>query len=135
MIVDRRCRLNVYVAARHFDPSESIRNYVESHLVEPIRAHTGLDISRVEVQLFTDGDPERRFGCHVLVSVKGDHDINVREQDQTLYAAVDVAKDRVLRRLTELRHRLTSARRHPQKHHLSRLQRALGWIGRNAHAD
>ena len=120
--------MHVYVAARHVDSSDSIRAYVEDHLVNPIRSHTGLTVTRVEVQLFADGEKGNHFGCHVLISVKGNRDINVREVDETLYAAIDLAKDRVLRRLTELRDRILTVRRHPRKYSLSRLGRALGWI-------
>jgi ribosomal subunit interface protein len=122
--------LHVYVAARHVDKSEGIKQYVEEHLVEPIRGHTGLNVRRVEVQLFADGEKGNHFGCHVEVKVKGNHDINVREIDQTLYAAIDLAKDRVLRQLTELRDKILTVRRHPKKYSVGRLARALGWIGR-----
>jgi len=119
--------LHVYVAARHVEQTEAIKQYVEAHLIEPIRGHTGINITRVEVQLFPDGDKANQFGCHVLVSVKGDKDINVREIDSTLYAAIDVAKDRVLRQLTEVRDRMLTLRRHPKKYSFDKLARVLGW--------
>ncbi len=113
--------MHVYVAARHVEQTEAIKQYVEAHLIEPIRRHTPrIKITRVEVQLFTDGDKSNRFGCHVLIAVKGNHDLNVRELDSTLYAAIDVAKDRVMHRLTELRDRMLTMRHHPKGY-------ALGW--------
>ena len=87
-----------------------MRDYVEKHLVEPIRNHTGLKIIRTEVQLFTEA---LQGGCHVLVEIKGHRDINVRELQDNIQAAVDVAKDRVVRQLTETRDKILTQRRHP----------------------
>jgi ribosome-associated translation inhibitor RaiA len=108
--------------------SEELRAYVEDHLVEPIRRHTGLKIPRVEVQLFSEG---AHGGCHVLVQVKGHHDINIRELQDNIQAAVDVARDRVVRQLTETRDRMLTRGRHPQKFSFARLGRALGWLRNN----
>ena len=124
--------MHVYVAARHVEQTEAIKQYLQAHLIEPIRDHTRIKISRVEVQLFLDGDKADRFGCHVLVSVKGDKDINVRELDESLYAAIDVAKDRVLRQLTEVRNRMLTAGRHPRKYSFDKLARMLGWQRKNS---
>ena len=116
--------MHVCLAARHVELSDELRAYVEDHLVAPLREHTRLTINRVEVQLFEEGT---KGGCHVLVSVKGHHDINVRElQDGGLYAAIDVAKDRVVRQLTEIRDKILTQSRHPKKFSFGRLGRALG---------
>jgi ribosome-associated translation inhibitor RaiA len=92
--------------------------------LNPIRRHSGLHLTRVEVQLFAEGS---QFGCHVLVEVKGDRTVNVRELEKTIYAAIDLAKDRVVYNLTELRDRMLTVRRHPKKYSFARLARALGW--------
>jgi ribosomal subunit interface protein len=120
--------LHVYLAARHITLSDALRAYVENHLIEPIRNHTGLKIIRTEVQLFAEGD---HGGCHVLVELKGHHEINVRELQDNIQAAVDLAKDRVLRQLTEQRDKILTQRRHPNKLSFGRLGRVLGWIRRN----
>jgi len=119
--------LHVYLAARHVELTDELRAYVQAHLIEPIQTHTGLHIVRMEVQLFADGEKGNHFGCHVLVEIKGHRDINVREVQDTLMAAVDVAKDRVTTNLTEVRDRLLTLRRHPKKFSWSKLGRALGW--------
>lgn len=123
--------MHVYLAARHLELTEPLRDYVEQHLIRHIREHTGLNIPRVEVQLFAEGDKGNHFGCHVLVEVKGDRSINVREIDDTLYEAIDLARDRVVRSMTELRDRLLTTRRHPKKYSFARLARALGWVRRH----
>ena len=120
--------MHVYLAARHFALSDGLRAYVEQHLVEPIRKHTGLNIIRTEVQLFSEGV---YGGCHVLVEVKGHHEINVRELQDNIEAAVDVAKDRVLRQLTETRGKIITQRRQHARFSFIRLGRALGWIRDN----
>ena len=121
--------MHVYLAARHVELTDELRAYVEDHLVAPLRAHTRLTINRVEVQLFEEGP---HGGCHVLVNIKGHHDINVRElQDGGIHAAVDVAKDRVIRQLTEVRDKILTQSRHPKKFSFARLGRALGWLRSN----
>lgn len=120
--------MHVYLAARHIELSDELRAYVQAHLINPIDGHTGLVVNRVEVQLFSEGPSG---GCHVLVELKGHHDINVRELQDTIYAAVDVARDRVVRQLTEVRDKILTQRRHPKKLGLDRLRRALGWVGDN----
>ena len=116
--------MHVYLAARHVALSDELRSYVEAHLLEPIRSHNGLPIIRTEVQLYPEG---AHGACHVLVEIKGHQDINIRERQDTLFAALDVAKDRVLHSLTDLRDRLLTQRRHPKKFSFARLGRALGW--------
>jgi ribosome-associated translation inhibitor RaiA len=120
--------MHVYLTARHVTLSDRLREYVEKHLVEPIRSHTGLKVIRTEVQLFSEGP---QGGCHVLVELKGHHDINVRELQDNIEAAIDLAKDRVVRALTETRDKILTQRRHPKKFSLARLGRALGWVRRN----
>lgn len=117
--------MHVYLAARHVELTDELRAYVEAHLIDPIAQHTGLNIIRAEVQLFEEGP---QGGCHVFVEVKGHRDINVRELQDSIHAAVDVARDRVVRQLTEIRDRLLTVRRHPKKFSFARLGRALGWM-------
>ena len=120
--------MHVYLAARHVALSDEIRAYVEQHLLEPIREHTGLELIRTEVQLFAEG---AQGGCHVLVEIKGHHDVNVRELQDNIRAAVDVARDRVVRRLTETRDKMVMRRRHPRRFSFARIGRALGWMRAN----
>lgn len=120
--------MHVYLAARHITLRDDLRAYVEKHLIQPIRAHSGLKIIRTEVQLFSEG---AQGGCHVLVEIKGHHEINVRELQDNIQAAVDLARDRVIRGLSQTRDKILRERRHPAKFGFARLGRALGWIRRN----
>lgn len=118
--------MHVYLTARHIELGDRVRAYVQQHLIEPIERHSSLDVTSVEVQLFTETDRGMIRGCHVRLAIKGHHDINVREIDETLFAAIDVAKDRVLHALTQLRNRILTTRRHPRLHDLARASRVFG---------
>jgi ribosome-associated translation inhibitor RaiA len=106
--------VHLYLTARHMSLSDVLRDYVERHLVEPIRTHNSLEIVRMEVQLFREGHKGPLVGCHVLVEVEGKHELNVREVDGTLFEAIDLAQARVIRALTDLHHELVTGRRHPR---------------------
>jgi ribosomal subunit interface protein len=118
--------LHVYLTARHIELGDRVREYVQQQLIEPIQKHTGLDLISVEVQLFAESDRGFPLGCHVQIELKGHRDINVREIDETLFAAIDKTKDRVLHSLTQLRNKILTTRRHPRQHDLQRANRALG---------
>jgi hypothetical protein len=95
--------------------SSVLRDYVERHLVEPVRSHNSLEIVRMEVQLYREGDKGPFYGCHVLVEVERKHELNVREVDDTsLFEAIDLAQARVIRALTDLHHEILAERRHPR---------------------
>jgi ribosome-associated translation inhibitor RaiA len=106
--------VHLYLTARHMNLGNVLRDYVERHLVEPVRSHNSLEIVRMEVQLFREGDKVPLHGCHVLVEVEGKHELNIREIDETLFEAIDLAQARVIRALTELHHEILTERRHPR---------------------
>jgi ribosomal subunit interface protein len=117
--------MHVYFVVRHLELTDAMRAYVEHHLIAPIRRHRqGM---RVEIQLFREAD---QFCCHVLVETKGRHQVNVREVHRDLYAAIDLAKDRVTVALNQMHSRWLTLRRHPKKYSWEKLARALGWIHR-----
>lgn len=117
--------MHVYLTARHIELGDRVREYVQKQLVEPIQKHTSLQLVSVEVQLFAESDRGFPLGCHVQIEVKGHRDINVRELDETLFAAIDKTKDRVLRSLTQLRNRILTTRRHPRQHDVQRANRVF----------
>ena len=117
--------MHVYLTARHIELGDRVRAYVQQQLIEPIRKHTSLQIISVEVQLFAESDRGFPLGCHVQLELKGHRDINVRELDETLFAAIDKTKDRVLHSLTQLRNRILTTRRHPRQHDVQRANRVF----------
>jgi putative sigma-54 modulation protein len=117
------------LTARHIDLTDSIREHVEKRIIQPLREYGSLNIIRTEIQLYQETERGPMVGCHVLVEVKGHHDINIREVDNDVFAAVDLAKDRVFVALKEMRDKRLTLSRHPKKYSLGKLMRALG-LGR-----
>jgi ribosomal subunit interface protein len=104
--------LHVYLTARHLRFSPSLHAYVEKHLIAHIRRHFARKIPRVEVQLFREAAKHiGAFGCHVLVQIAGEPDINVREVDERIHEAIDLAEARVVRTLAEDKDRMITVRR------------------------
>jgi ribosome hibernation promoting factor len=120
--------MHVYFVVRHLELTDAVRAYVEKHLVAPIRRNR--NVMRVEIQIFREAERGNQFCCHVLVETKGRHQVNVREVQNDLYAAIDLAKDRVTVALQEMHDRWLTLRRHPKKYSWEKLARALGWTHR-----
>lgn len=96
--------MHFYLTARHFDLTDSIREHVQQHLVDSITSHAdSSDITRMEVQLSL-GQRDARYGCHVLLQLRGHRELNVTEDGKDLYAAIDSVQKRLLRSLSDLRH-------------------------------
>lgn len=122
--------MNVYLTARHVELTDRIREHVEKRLIHPLREYSSLKIVRVEIQIYQESERTQQVGCHLLVEVKGHHDINIREVDNDLFATVDLAKDRAFTALTELRDRMLTLSRHPKKYSFGKIMRSLGLGGR-----
>lgn len=107
--------MHVYLTARHIGLTDAIRAHVETQLVDAVRSHTSLKVNRMQVQLDQQGDRGNNFLCHVELELPGHHNINIREAADDLYAAIDVAKDRLLRALVDYRDRILTEKRHPSE--------------------
>ena len=118
--------MHLYLTARHFDLTETIRQHVEEHLLRPIMAHVDPhELNRMEVQLWV-AQRDARFGCHVLVQLPGHgHDLNVSEEGNDLYAAIDLAEKRLIRRVLDLRQRRLTEKRRPKKYSWQSVARVL----------
>lgn len=117
--------MHLYITARHFSLTDSLREYVEQRLVSPVQSHAdGHDLLRIEVQLEL-GQRDARYRCHVLVQLPQHHDINITEEGTDLRAAIDFAERRLLRRLVDMRQRQLTTDRHPRKYSGDRVERAL----------
>lgn len=104
--------MHIYVTARHFDLTPSIHAYVEKRLIDATQGHAAAhDLVRMEVQLTQLERPNARFSCHILLQLRGHHDINITEETYELYEAVDRAEKRLIRKLTDERQRQITAQR------------------------
>ena len=105
--------MHLYVTGRHFELTEAIQDYVRRRLVEPVEGHSNArDIRRMEVQLYAVPEGDVRFGCHVLLQLPQGQDLNIREETQDLYEAVDRVEKRLLRQLVDHRARSRDQARH-----------------------
>ena len=122
--------MQLYLTARHMDLSEALRDHVERHLRQPVENHTSVKATRMEVQLYKTSDREVRYGCHVLLELTHRHDINIREEDRDLYAAIDLAQKRLMRTVVDYRDRQLTEGRRARKYSFGRMARALGFAPR-----
>lgn len=98
--------MHLYVTGRHLELTDSIHDYVRRRLVEPVEAHANAhDVQRMEVQLHGLTQGSARFGCHVLLQLPHNQDLNIREETTDLYEAIDRAEKRLLRQLVDHRAR------------------------------
>jgi ribosomal subunit interface protein len=125
-------KMQLYLTARHIELTAALRNHVERHLRDAIEGHANVRAVRMEVQLYRTGEREVRYGCHVLLELSRRHDINIREEDRDLYAAIDLAEKRLMHAVTNYRDRQLTEGRHSRKYSFERLGRALGWVTRRA---
>ncbi len=105
--------MHLYVTGRHLDLSDSIQSYVRRRLVEPVEGHTNpQDIRRMEVQLYAVPEGDVSFGCHVLLQLPHQQELNIREETTDLYEAIDLVEKRLLRQLVGHRGRARDQARH-----------------------
>jgi ribosomal subunit interface protein len=105
--------MHLYITARHFDLTPSIREHLEQRLVHAVQTHaTSHDLLRMEVQLTQTDASNVRFRCHILLQLPEHHEINITEETLDLHEAIDRAEKRLIRKLTEDRHRLVTEKRH-----------------------
>lgn len=117
--------MHVYITARHFDLTDAIREHVLTHLVETVERHARpSELSRIEVQL-TTGQRDALYGCHVMVQLTGQREVNITEHNHDLYAAVDLVQKRLLSSLAAARETQLTKKRHPRKFSWQKLTRLL----------
>jgi ribosomal subunit interface protein len=106
--------MQVYLTARHLELTDALRAQTDK-LVRAVERHAGGDVATMEIQLYELSHRADKFGCHVRAHVPEKHEINVREESGDLYAAVDLAENRLLRELVDFREKRVDAERHPKK--------------------
>jgi ribosome-associated translation inhibitor RaiA len=105
--------MHLYLTARHFELSDSIRAHVQHAIVDTVAARTeASELNRIEVQLSL-GQREARYACHVRVLLQGHHEINITEENHDMHSVINLAEKRLLRALVDLRDRAKTTARHP----------------------
>ncbi|HYO95788.1 MAG TPA: ribosome-associated translation inhibitor RaiA [Polyangiaceae bacterium] len=104
--------MHLYVTGRHFALTEAIHDYVQRRLVGPVESHANSrDVQRMEIQLYETGEGgDKGFGCHVMLQLPAQQDINIRDEASSLYEAIDSAEKRLLRQLHDHRDRRITGR-------------------------
>jgi len=118
--------LHVYLTARHLELTDELRAYVEKRLVKPLGSRTRLVPTRLEIQLYQETERGPQAGCHLLIELKGNKEINIRELASDLHTAIDLAHDRAMPLLVEERDRMLTLSRDPRKYSIEKVLRALG---------
>jgi ribosome hibernation promoting factor len=124
--------MQLYLTGRQVELTDALRDHVERHLREPAESHTSVRVTRMEVQLYRTSEREVRYGCHILLELTHRHNLNIREEDRDMYAAIDLAQERLLRALVDYRDRQLTEGRRARKYTFDRLGRALGWVPRRS---
>lgn len=107
--------MHIYITARHFDLTETIRDYVMTRIVQAVERHASAqELNRIEVQI-EHGQRGALFGCHVLVQLTNQRDINITEHNRDLHAAIDLAEKRLLPALAAIRGSRRTKERHAGK--------------------
>lgn len=115
----------LYLTARQIELTDPLRRYVEDRIVRAVERHGGqVDVTRMDVQLYEPAHREVRSGCHVRLHLPDRRSINIREEAEDMYTAIDVAERRLVRDLTDLRKKRLTDARHPKKYHAAAV--ALG---------
>jgi ribosome-associated translation inhibitor RaiA len=105
--------MHLYLTARHFELTDSIREHVQRAIVDTVRARAEpSELNRIEVQLSL-GQREARCACHVRVLLQGHHEINITEENHDMHSVIGLAEKRLLRTLVDLRDRAKTTARHP----------------------
>jgi ribosomal subunit interface protein len=105
--------MHLYLTARHFELTDSIREHVQRSIVDAVAARTDPhELNRVEVQLSL-GQREARYTCHVRVALHGHHELNITEENHDMYSVISLAEKRLLNALADLRDRAKTTARHP----------------------
>lgn len=108
--------MHLYLTARHFELTDSIRAQVQRAIVDTVAARVEPSaLNRIEVQLSL-GQREARCACHVRVLLQGHHEVNITEENHDMHAVIGLAEKRLIRALVDLRDKAKTTARHPHDH-------------------
>ncbi|PTL78703.1 ribosome hibernation-promoting factor, HPF/YfiA family [Vitiosangium sp. GDMCC 1.1324] len=90
--------MKVLMRGVHLELSDSLRDYATQHLVEPISKFIDDDeATEIEISLVDVNGPKggRDQECRVNVRMPGFAGIHITETGETLFQAIDLARDRL----------------------------------------
>lgn len=106
--------MRISVMGVHLRLTDSLKNYVESHLGHALERYEGW-VHTVGVRLSDTNGPKKAPGmrCQVEVALKGLRPVIVRHESDDLYAAIDAATGRTKQCVSRQLSRKTGGKRHP----------------------
>jgi ribosomal subunit interface protein len=100
--------MKVLMRGVHLDLTESLRDYANRHLVDPLAKYIEDDASEIEIALVDTNGPKGGVDqeCRVTVRMPGFSGMHVTETSETIFQSIDAARDtleRVIKRTIEKR--------------------------------
>jgi len=100
--------MKVLMRGVHLDLTESLRDYANRHLVDPLAKYIEDDASEIEIALVDTNGPKGGLDqeCRVTVRMPGFSGMHVTETSETIFQSIDAARDtleRVIKKTIEKR--------------------------------
>ena len=94
----RRLYMRVIVKGRHFNLTPSVKAHAEEKLGKSLMKIFDRPAAKIEIDLGFLGENrgDDTHECHVSVFMPHGRPINIREVDDNIYKAIDLARDRLI---------------------------------------
>ena len=92
--------MRVIVKGRHFNLTPAVKEHAEEKLGKSLMKIFDRPAAKIEIDLGFLGENkgEKSHECHVSVFMPHGRPINIREVDDNIYKAIDLARDRLIER-------------------------------------
>jgi putative sigma-54 modulation protein len=89
--------MKVLMRGVHLDLSDSLRDYANQHLVDPIAKYIDDEATEIEIALVDINGPKGGVDqeCRVTVRMPGFSGIHITQTAETMYQAIDATRDRL----------------------------------------
>jgi len=108
--------MRVIVKGRHFNLTPAVKEHAEEKLGKTLMKIFDRPAAKIEIDLGFLGENkgEKTHECHVSVFMPHGRPINIREVDDNIYKAIDLARDRLIEQVK---------REQGRKRHTSRIRK------------
>jgi ribosomal subunit interface protein len=89
--------MKVLMRGVHLDLTDSLRDYANQHLVDPIARYIDDEATEVEIAMVDINGPKGGVDqeCRVTVRMPGFSGIHITETAETMFQAIDALRDRL----------------------------------------
>jgi putative sigma-54 modulation protein len=89
--------MKVLMRGVHLELTDSLREYVQGHLVDPISNYLDSEASEIDISLVDINGPKGGVDqeCRVTVRIPHFPAVHVTETAETMFAAIDLTRDRL----------------------------------------